>query len=135
LSAHDRKNRAGDVHRAKHRGLDLCPEVLGSDLLKENGAKVARIVDEDVDPVEPVDGGARGVLGVGEAGDVELDGQEVVASSESRGDSLRVAPGADDGVTRGQGSLHNVDAQAPARAGNEPDLLVKHASPLRFRPS
>jgi hypothetical protein len=57
--AHDRKDRAGDVHRAEHGGLDLRPEVIWGDFLKESGVKVARVIDEDVDPAEPLNSGAQ----------------------------------------------------------------------------
>ena len=77
LGAHDRKDRAGDVHRAEQGGLDLRPEVLGADLLEEPGVEVAGVVDQHVDASEPVDGSLDGRLGVGGVGDVELDGQEV----------------------------------------------------------
>ena len=78
LGAHDRKDRAGDVHRAEQGGLDLRPEVLRADLLEEPGVEVARVVDQHVDASEPFDGCLDGRLGVGGVGDVELDGQEVV---------------------------------------------------------
>ena len=64
LGAHDGQDGAGDVDRAEQGRLDLRPEVLGADLLEEAGIEVARVVDQDVDAAEPVDGGARGVLGV-----------------------------------------------------------------------
>ena len=54
--------------------LDLCPEVTGADLLEESRDEVARIVDQNVNPAEPVDrrlSGGRGIVGIG---DVELDG-------------------------------------------------------------
>jgi hypothetical protein len=79
---------------------------------------------------EPFHGGARGVLGVGEAGDVELDGQEVVVRAKRRADPLGVASGGDDGVASGQGGLGDVDAHAAAGARSEPNLLVSHPSAL-----
>ena len=46
--------------------------------------------------------------------------------AERRGDLLGVAAGGDDRVTGGQGGLGDVDAQAAAGAGDEPNLLVTH---------
>ena len=65
LGAHDRQHGAGDVQRAEQVGLDLGAEVLGADLLEEPGVEVAGVVDQHVDPAEPVDGGLHGRLGVG----------------------------------------------------------------------
>ncbi len=47
-----------------------------------------------------------------------------------RADLLGVAAGGDDRVTGGQGGLGDVDAQAAAGAGDEPDLLVTHVGAL-----
>ena len=94
------------------------------DLLKKPGVEVARIINENVDPAEPVDGGARGVLGVVETRNVELNDEELVVGSERGADPLRVASGGDDCVARGQSGLRDVDAHTATRAGNEPDLLV-----------
>jgi hypothetical protein len=130
LGAQDRQDRAGDVHGAEQGGLDLGPDVLGADLLEEPGVEVAGVVDQHVDAAEPFDGGARGVLGVGGVGDVELDGQEVVVRSERRADPLGVASGGDDGVADGQGGRGDVDAHPAPRTGDEPHLLVSHLSAL-----
>src|SRR5215211_7596241 len=73
LGAHDRKYRAGDIHRAEQGSLDLPPEVLRADLLEEPGVEVARVVDENVDPAEALDGRLHRRLGVRGAGDVQLD--------------------------------------------------------------
>ena len=82
LGAHDGQHGAGDVHRAEQVGLDLCPEVLGGDLLEEPGVEVAGVVDEHVDAAEPLDGGLHGRLGVLGAGDVELDDEQVVGLAD-----------------------------------------------------
>src|SRR5215218_9718492 len=73
LGAQDRKDGAGDVHRAEQGGLDLGPEVLGADLLEEPGVEVAGVVDQHVDASEPFHASLHGRLGVGAVGDVELD--------------------------------------------------------------
>ena len=72
------------------------------------------------------DGGLDRRLGIFGAGDVELHGQQVVVVAERRGDLLGVAAGGDDGVAGGQRSLGDVDAQAAACAGDEPNLPVLH---------
>lgn len=128
MGAHHRKDRASDVHWAEHRSLDLRAELLGRDLLEEPSVKITRVINENVDPAEPVDGGARGVLSVAAIRNVELDSEEFVVTSERGADSLRIAPGGDDSMACSQSSLRDVDAQTTARACNEPDPLVNDAS-------
>jgi hypothetical protein len=118
------------VHRAEQGGLDLGPEVLGADLLEEPGVEVAGVVDQHIDPAEALHCGRDGRLGVGGVGDVELDDQEVVVGAEGSADPLGVAAGGDHGVTGGQGGLDDLDAHAAAGTGDEPNLLVSHASAL-----
>ncbi len=65
-----------------------------------------------------------------DAGDVELDHQQVVVVAQHRGDPLRCAPRGDDRVTSGQRRPGDVDAHATPGAGDEPDLLVCHVSAL-----
>src|SRR5580693_10036508 len=55
LLTHDGQHSPGDVQRAEKIRLDLCPEVVGADLLEESRDEGARIVDQNVDPAEPVD--------------------------------------------------------------------------------
>ena len=62
-AAHDRKGGAGDVDRTEQGGLDLRPELLRAELLEEPGVEVAGVVDQHVDPAEPVDGRLDGGLG------------------------------------------------------------------------
>jgi hypothetical protein len=62
---------------------------------------------------------------------VLLRDQFSVVDSERGADPLGVVPGSDDSVASGQGGPHDVDAHTAAGASNEPDLLVRHASPLR----
>jgi len=47
---------------ARSGGLDLRAEILGCDLLKESSVKVTRVINKNVDPAEPLDGSAGGVL-------------------------------------------------------------------------
>jgi hypothetical protein len=127
LGAHHRECRAGDVDRAEQGGLDLGPELLRAQLLEEAGVEVARVVDQRVDPAEPVDRSPHGRSRVGGIGDVQLDRQEVVMFPDGRADLLGVPSRGDDCVTSGQRRLGNVDAQATAGAGDQPSLLVAHA--------
>ena len=71
---------------------------------------------------------ARSVLGVVQASDVELDGQEIVVGSERGADPLGVASGSYNRMAGGQGGLSDVDAHPAAGASNEPNLLVNHAA-------
>ena len=131
--AHDRKGRAGDVDRAEEGGLDLRPELLRGELLEEPGVEIAGVVDQHVDPAEPVHGRLDGGLSAGGIGDVKSDDEEVVVCSEHGADLLEVAAGGDDGVTGGQGGFGDVDAHAPAGAGDEPDtVLITHAASTSF---
>ena len=100
----------------------------GADLLEEPGVEVAGVVDQHVDPPEPLHGRSGGRLGGGRVGDVELDGQQVLVLAQGRCDSAGVAPGGDHGVTGGERGLGDVGAHAAAGAGDEPDLLVPHVS-------
>jgi hypothetical protein len=118
LPAHHRECRAGDVDRAKEGGLDLGPELLRAQLLEEPGVEVARVVDEHVDPAEPVDRSRHGRLCVGGLGDVQLDRQEVVMLPNRRADLLGVPSSGDDRVISRQRGLGDVDAQATAGAGD-----------------
>ena len=127
LLAHHRQHGAGDVHRAEQQRLDLVADLFGAEFLEEAGVEVARVVDQHVDPAEPRDGGLDRGLGVLGAGDVELHGEQVVVVADRRRDLRGIAAGGDDGVAGGQGGLGDVDAQATARAGDEPNLLVSHA--------
>ena len=123
---HHRECCAGEVDRAEEGGLDLRPERLRAQLLEEAGVEVARVVDQHVDPAEPLDRSRHGRLSLRGIGDVELDRQEVVVFSDRRADLLGVSSGGDDRVTSGQRGLGDVDPQAAAGAGDEPDLLVTH---------
>ena len=52
------------------------------DLLEEAGVEVAGVVDQHVDPAEPLDGGVHGGLCAGGIGDVQGDGQQVVVRTD-----------------------------------------------------
>ena len=69
-------------------------------------------------------------LGVGAAGDVQLDDQQVVRLADGLGHGVGVAAGGDDRVAGGQGRLREVDAHAAAGAGNKPNFLFSHGISL-----
>ena len=135
LGAHGGEHGAGDVHRAEQGGLDLRPDVCGAELLEEPGVEVAGVVDHHVDAAEPVEGRLDGGFGGGGVGDVERDGQQVLVLAQGGGDAVGVAGGGDHGVAGGERGLGDVDAHAAAGAGDEPNVLVGHASTQpAFRP-
>jgi hypothetical protein len=126
-----RKGRAGDVDRTEQGGLDLRPELLRGKLLEEPGVEIASIVDQHINPAEPVHARLDSGLGPRGVGDVKSYHDEVVVCAEHEGDLLGVAAGGDDSVTGSQGRIGDVDAHAPAGAGDEPDLvLIPHAAAL-----
>ena len=126
LPAHHRQDGAGDVHRADERRRELALHLLRRQLLEEAGVEVAGVVDEDVDASEALDCGLDRGLGVGVAGDVELDREQVVGLADGLRHRIGVAPGRDDGIAGRQGGLGDVDAHAAPGTGDEPDLLVGH---------
>jgi hypothetical protein len=101
LRSHDRKGGAGDVDRTEEGGLDLRPEILRAELLEEPGVEIARVVDQHINPAEPVDACLDGGLGARGIGDVKSDDDEVVVCAEHGDDLPGVAAGGDDGVTGG----------------------------------
>ena len=104
----------------------MVADLFGAELLEEAGVEVARVVHQDVDPAKLPDGGLDRGLGVLGVVDIELDGQQVTVVADRRRDLRRVAAGGDDGVAGGQGGLGDVNAQATACAGDEPNLPVGH---------
>src|SRR5215203_2478964 len=132
LGAHHREGLAGHVDRAEQRGLDLGPELLRAQLLEEAGVEVACVVDQHIDPAEPVDRSRHGRLSVGRVGDVQLDRQEVATLSDRRADPLRVPSGGGHRVTSRQRGLGDVDAQTATSSGHQPNLLVAHAAAHPF---
>jgi hypothetical protein len=89
-----------------------------------------RVVDQDIDPAEPVDSSLNGCRGVGGVRDVELCGQDGFIVSQGRCDGVGASGGGDDGVAGRQGSSGDVDTHPAAGAGDEPDLLFSHRGSL-----
>jgi hypothetical protein len=59
-------------------GLDLCPEIVGPDLLEESGVEVTRIVDQHIYAAEAVDRSLHRCLSVLRTSYVELNDQQIV---------------------------------------------------------
>src|SRR4051794_32918641 len=71
--------------------LDLCPEVLGGEFLKKPGVEVARVVNEDVDAAEPLDGCGHGLLRVVRTRHVEFENQQFIRLAERRRHGISIA--------------------------------------------
>ena len=126
LLAHHRQDGAGDVHRADEARRQLPLDLLRRQLLEVARVKAGGVVDQHVDAAEPVDSGPHRRLGIGAAGDVQLDGQQVVRLSQRLGHALGVPAGRHNRVAGRQGGLGEIDAHATAGAGDEPNLLAAH---------
>jgi len=94
--------------------------------LEEAGEKVARVVDQDVEAAEPRKGSLDCGLRILWLGDVEYDRQQAVVLAHRGRDFRRIAAGGDNGVAGGQSGLGDIGAQAPTRAGDEPNFLLGH---------
>src|SRR5204863_47794 len=84
------------------------------------------IVDQHVDAAEPLDRGPHRRLGIGAAGDVELDGHEILRAAQGAGHAPAVPTRGHDCVAGRQGGLGDLDAHAAARSSDEPDRPVAH---------
>ena len=104
----------------------LPRHLLGRQFLKVARVEAGSIVDQHVDPAEPVDGGSHRRLGIGTARDVQFDGQQVVRLSQSRGHAVAVPARGRNRMACRQRGLGEIDPHATAGSGDEPDLLVTH---------
>ncbi len=102
-------------------------EVIWRDLFEEPGIEVARVVDQDIDPIKPVDGSLHRVLRAVRVRDVQLHDDLVRVSSERSADLLRVPSCGDDVMAGGERRLSDVDAHAAASARDEPNFPIRHA--------
>jgi hypothetical protein len=78
LLAHHRQHRTGAVHWTDEADRQLALELLWRQLLEVAGVEARRIVDQHIDPTEPVDSSAHRRFGIAAARDVQCDGQQVV---------------------------------------------------------
>ena len=92
LFAHNRQDGTGDIHRADEARRQLSLDLLWGQLLKVAPIEVGGIVDQYVDAPEPIDSGPRCCLSVAEAGDVQLDDQQVIRRTDGLGHSVGVRP-------------------------------------------
>ncbi|GGQ19825.1 hypothetical protein GCM10010140_57740 [Streptosporangium pseudovulgare] len=124
------------LHRAGHvdEGEDVQVEQragLGvADLLQRAEQATACVVDQHVDPAEPVDGGLDGGRDGRAVGDVEGDGEHVAGFGEIVGNAGRVADRDDDVVVLGEGGAGDLGAEPAGCSSDEPG---GHDGVLRFR--
>src|SRR5712671_520380 len=135
LLAHDRQDSAGDVHRAYEARRQLALDLLQRQLLEVSGIKAGSIVDQHVNATEPVDSGPHGRLGIGAAGDVQLDGQQVARLAQDPRHGSAVPAGRHNRVTGYKGGFGEIDAHASAGSSDKPNLFVTHDTsvPRRVR--
>jgi hypothetical protein len=79
LLAQRRQRGLGHVDPAEQVGLDLGAEVVAGDVLDGGEVGVAGVVDDHVEPSEPVDGRSHRRLGGREVGDVERERVDAIA--------------------------------------------------------
>jgi hypothetical protein len=114
LFAHDREDRARDVHGAKKGCRQLLLDLLGRQLFEVAGLEVARIIDQHVDAAEAVERNPNDRLRIGAVRDVQLDDQQIVRRTQGLGDGAGVPPGRHDRVAGGEGGLGDIDSHAAA---------------------
>src|SRR3989441_12828078 len=94
LLAHDGQDRAGNIHRAEEARRQLPLDLLRSQLLEVARIKGTGVVDQHVDAAEPVDRLPHRGLGIGAAGNVQLDNPQVVQITHGLSHGIRVPTGA-----------------------------------------
>ena len=83
LTAHDGKDRSSDVHRAEQIRCELLFDLFGRHLFEVALEGRAGVVDDHVDPTEPLHRSISCRLSFVDAGDVELDGEQAVGLSQN----------------------------------------------------
>jgi hypothetical protein len=78
LLAHHRQDGAGDIHRAEQTRRQLPLDLFGRQFLEVARVKARRVVDQDVDASEPLDGGLHRCLRIRSARHVEFYRQHVL---------------------------------------------------------
>src|ERR1700722_14154766 len=79
LSVEDGKSRPGDVDEAKEVCLNLITKAPFRHLFDGGAVGIARVVDNDVEGAERIDGGLDGPLRCARVSDVERKRQDVLA--------------------------------------------------------
>jgi hypothetical protein len=104
----------------------LITYLVGAELLEKASVEVTRVVDQDIDATEPLNGCIdRGVRIFG-ASHVELVNQQVVVIADCCRNLATITPRCDDSMTCGERSLDDIDTEPTAGAGDEPNLLCVH---------
>ena len=134
LCAQHRNGGLGDDDDAEQVRLDLRAEVLEARLLDGPDVAVSGIVDQHVEPAEHLDGLAHGLVRGPRVGDVEREGEHVIAPARDEVvEGGGVAGGGDQPMPRSQHCLRKGTAQAARCAGNQPHL--SHESSFHLRPT
>ncbi len=131
LLAHYREHGARDVECTEEVDLNLRPELLRANFLEEAGLEAGGVIDQHVDPAEPLDRCLYGRLGIGRAGDVQLDNQQVIGLADGFADYVRIATRGHNGVSGGESGPGDVHTHAAPRARNKPHLLHRHVTSVR----
>ena len=121
LCTQDGERRARHVDHAPEVGLDLGAEVLLGKVLDRVDVRVARVVDDDVEPAEGLVGRPHGGIGLGAVGDVERERLDTpgVALREL-GELLGSTRGCQQLVALGEHGLRERAAKAARAACDEP---------------
>ncbi len=94
------------VHRTDEEARrQLLIHLLGRQLLEVARVEAGRVVDEHVDAAEPFDSRLHGCRGIGGAGHVQLDGEEIARRSQGLRHAAGISARRDDRVSGGQGGL------------------------------
>src|SRR6185312_15084575 len=103
----------GQVDHAVKVGVDLRAEIVVLELLEGYGMAEARVIDQHIEPPEPVQRSLyRGPRGQ-RIGDVEREWVSPIAEAfDQVGQLAGVARGGDNAVARGQGRLDDLAAEA-----------------------
>jgi hypothetical protein len=100
-------------------------DLLGGEFFEVAAAEVGGVVDQYVDAAEALDRGPRRGLGLGGAGDVEPDDQQVVRLPDGSGDRVGVAAGGDDPVPAASAALaKSTPMPRPAPVMNQTLLML-----------
>lgn len=123
LGSQHGQDRLGDPDGTEEVRLHLGAQVGLGELLDHAEEAVTGVVDDDVEPPEPLHGPLDGLEGRLPVGDVEGQCQDVVAVAAyervERGD---VTGGRNDSVAAPQRGFRTQAAEAARGAGDEPDL-------------
>ena len=111
-----RQHRSGDAEQAEHVGAEQLAGLRGAGLLDRAEQAVAGIVDQDIDAAELLHRLARGLVGLGLAGDVEPRRQQALMCAKARGDGVGIAGGRNHRIARPSSAASAIRAPKPREA-------------------